>query len=316
MTYKTFSLWICLTMLSCQPAALKGPVVAKSAGFDEYWYQNKAEITAYDLNQARYGEMRQGEAILIFVTEELSKSKQVKLDNTSILPENKVPVLKMNMTKRFDTGLYPYNIMLSSFVAAGGVAPWQAIKIAASVTEWCGQVYAQLNLNNDHYRYQLHSYFESDGEKDMHLNRHMTEDAIWSLIRLNPDALIQSDSIMVIPGLVYSRLSHKALQPYRAKTRLLSIDNGNKVYQLEYPELQRSLYIEYESTFPYQIIKWSEEYKEGFGDQARVLTTTAVKKKQLMIDYWNKHGIADDSLRALLDWHNLVIDSTDSSHGN
>lgn len=46
-------------MLSCQPAALKGPVVAKSAGFDEYWYQNKAEITAYDLNQARYGEMRQ-----------------------------------------------------------------------------------------------------------------------------------------------------------------------------------------------------------------------------------------------------------------
>ncbi len=49
--------------------------------FGDYWYQGKAELTSYDLEQVRYGEKREGEAVLIFVTEDFSKSKQVKLDN-------------------------------------------------------------------------------------------------------------------------------------------------------------------------------------------------------------------------------------------
>ena len=50
--------------------------------FKNYWYQGKAEVASYKLEQARYGEMRDGHAVLVFVTEDFSKSKQVKLDNS------------------------------------------------------------------------------------------------------------------------------------------------------------------------------------------------------------------------------------------
>ncbi|MEP7322189.1 MAG: septum formation inhibitor Maf [Saprospiraceae bacterium] len=285
----------------CRQGTLTGPVVNKVPEFDSYWNQGKAEITTYDLYQARYGEMREGEAVIIFVTEELSKEKQVKLDHPSIAEDQKIQVLKMNMTKKFNTGIYQYNMMLSSFVTVGGVAPWQAIKVAASCLEWCGQVYSQLNLQNDHYDYTMHSYFESDGDVHKHINRYTTEDAIWNLIRINPDSLLQSDSIMIIPSLWYARLSHKEFKPYRARTSKLILDTLNVVYKIEYPELNRSLYIEYEPTFPYSILKWTEEYKDGFGDMAKMLVTTATRKKQIMIDYWNKNHKIDDSLRLELE---------------
>ncbi len=297
-----------LVFIQCQSISLVGPEVNKVPEFDSYWGQGKAEITSYELHQARYGEMREGEAILIFVTEEFSKEKQVKLDNASIPYDQKIPVLKMNFLKKFNTGIYPYSMMLSSFVAAGGVIPWQAIKISASVQEWCGHVYSQLNQRPDHYLFLEHSYFESEADQEKKIDRYMTEDALWNLIRINPDALIQSDSIMIIPSLLFSRLTHHELKPYRAVTKKLDLDNGNKVFQIVYPELERTLFIEYESTFPYAIVKWSEEYKDGYGPNAKILTTTGIRKKQVMLDYWNKHAVADDSLRMLLKWERPGID--------
>ena len=48
--------------------------------FVQYWYGGKAELNSYDLKQSRYGQIRNGEAVMVFVTEDFSKSKQVKLD--------------------------------------------------------------------------------------------------------------------------------------------------------------------------------------------------------------------------------------------
>ena len=50
----------------------------EKAHFRQYWYQQKAELTRYSLDQARYGEIRKGESVLIFVTEPFFKDKQVK----------------------------------------------------------------------------------------------------------------------------------------------------------------------------------------------------------------------------------------------
>lgn len=292
----------------CQRTTFSGPQISKVNEFDSYWNLGKAEITSYDLYQARYGEMREGEAHIIFVTEEFSNEKQVKLDDANIPLDQKTPVLKMNMVKKFQTGVYPYSMMLSSFVAAGGIAPWQAIKISMSCQEWCGHAYSQLNIKPDHYLYQGHSYFETEHEINTTVDRYTTEDAIWNLIRINPDALIQSDSMMMIPSLFYSRLSHKELKPYRASTKKIELDEGNRLYHIEYPALQRSLAIEYEPSFPYSIVKWTEEYVDGFGKDAKLLTTSAVRKKSIMLDYWNKNKNADDTLRQLLSWK--VKDST------
>ena len=72
--------------------------------FKTYWYTGEAEITSYQLEQARYGEIREGKAVLIFVTENFLPQIQVKADEEN--PSN-ISVLKLNATKKFNTGIYP-----------------------------------------------------------------------------------------------------------------------------------------------------------------------------------------------------------------
>src|SRR5690606_23926934 len=83
-----------------------------SQEFKDYWFGGKAEITSYELEQARYGEMRQGKSVLIFVTEPFLAKEQVKADEHHV---DNVTVLKLNSTKNFITGIYPYSIMSSCF---------------------------------------------------------------------------------------------------------------------------------------------------------------------------------------------------------
>ncbi|MEM6807488.1 MAG: septum formation inhibitor Maf, partial [Bacteroidota bacterium] len=54
-----------------------------SDDFQAYWYKGEAEISSYKLEQARYGEIHEGHSVLVYVTEDFSKSKQVKLDNAA-----------------------------------------------------------------------------------------------------------------------------------------------------------------------------------------------------------------------------------------
>ncbi|MEK6223912.1 MAG: hypothetical protein N2A97_03490, partial [Thermodesulfobacteriales bacterium] len=89
--------------------------VVDSEEFKAYWYDGKAEITSYKLEQARYGELHEGYAVLVFVTEDFSKSKQVKLDNPQNANGDDVKVLKLNRIKKFDTGIYRYSMMDSVF---------------------------------------------------------------------------------------------------------------------------------------------------------------------------------------------------------
>ena len=49
---------------------------ATSAAFDNYWHAGKAELNSYNLTQSRYGEARAGKAVLIFVTEDVSKKSR------------------------------------------------------------------------------------------------------------------------------------------------------------------------------------------------------------------------------------------------
>ena len=80
---------------------------AEAGDFDAYWYQGKAEITSYRLEQARYGEIHPGHAVLVFVTEDFSRTKQVKLDNPRAAGNDAVKILKLNATKKFNTGSTP-----------------------------------------------------------------------------------------------------------------------------------------------------------------------------------------------------------------
>lgn len=256
--------------------------------FSSYWFQGKAELTSYDLEQARYGEIHQGHAVLIFVTEPFSEKKHVKLDHPASAGNDKVPVLKLNLTKKFHTGIYPYSLMTSVFMPVEMNKFPKVLKSTTSSQEWCGNTFMQLDLINGGYHLQQNSYFESEGDliKDIKTDA-ILEDQIWTMIRLAPESL-PVGNIDLIPGSMYIRLRHVEVKPFKAKTDLEK-GNNNWVYNIHYPELNRTLTITFEKDFPHQITGWEETYVSGFGKDAKILISKATLRKTIVTDYWNKN---------------------------
>ena len=263
-----------------------------SKEFKDYWYAGNAEITSYKLEQARYGELREGTSVLIYVTEPFAADKQVKADQSN--PEN-IPVLKLNSTKKYLTGIYPYSIMSSSFYPVHDNQ--QAIKVAFSAQEWCGQVFAQIN-NREKFKIKTFSYFESEGDKDFELDKDVLENEIWNKIRINPSHLPIGE-IKMIPSLEYIRMGHKELKAYNAITTL-TIMNGVNTYKINYPALDRTLEINFDPAFPYTIDSWSETFTSGFGNRAKTMTSKATKIKTIKTPYWRQNRNNDISLRDTL----------------
>ena len=260
-----------------------------SREFKEYWYAGTAEITSYELEQARYGEIRTGKAVMIYVTEPFLKDKQVKADNAS--PDN-VPVLKLNATKNYLTGIYPYSIMTSSFYPV--YDNQHALKVSFSSQEWCGHVYAQIN-NKEDFQVTSHSYFESEADQDFSLKKTILENELWNKLKISPEDLPQG-TVQIIPSLEFVRLSHKELKAYEAEATLTNTE-GTYTYEIKYPELERTLSITFGNTFPYSIESWSETTKSGFGPNAQLLTSKATKINTINTPYWQQNDNKDLYLR-------------------
>ena len=271
---------------------------ANTKKFGDYWYKGKAEITSYKLEQARYGQINKGHAVLIFVTEDLSKSKHVKLDNPEKDAEDAVKVLKLNSTRKFHTGIYPYSIMTSIFTPADLSSNPNTLKLSFSSQEWCGHVYTQANHNKNKYDFSSYSYFESEGDTSFELEDAMFEDEIFTRLKISPNDL-PLGNIKIIPSLLASRLKHFELKVEDAFAEKVTVDQKQDLisYRVNYKNLNRKININFVNKFPYEIVSWSEEFKSGFGKNAKMLKTTAVKNKTMIVDYWNKHDLEDESLR-------------------
>ncbi|BAO76942.1 hypothetical protein [Winogradskyella sp. PG-2] len=256
--------------------------------FNNYWYAGEAEITSYKLEQARYGEIREGNAVLVYVTEDFLPEKQVKADNYN---KANTPVLKLNATKNFNTGIYPYSIMQSTFYPVSNNQ--HAVKISASVQEWCGHVYTQLN-NRDDFEIMSHSYFQSEADQTFKVEKVWTENELWTKLRIDPKSLPIGD-IEIIPSIEYTRLSHKSIKAYSAIARL-----EKNTYVLSYPELNRTLKINFNIDFPYDILGWEETSLSGYGASAKTLTTKATKLESIKSAYWGKNNNSDEILRETL----------------
>ncbi|PTM11061.1 MAG: septum formation inhibitor Maf [Bacteroidetes bacterium] len=259
-----------------------------SQDFKDYWYAGEAEITSYELEQVRYGEIRKGHAVLIYVTEDFLPNAQVKTDNQS--PEN-ISVLKLNAIKKFITGIYPYSIMQSTFYPLS--AEQHALKISSSIQDWCGQSYTQLN-NREKFEISSHSYFEGEADKNFKLKKSILENELWTQLRIDPKKL-PTGNLEIIPSFEFISLKHVELKPYQAITELTL-----NSYTIEYPELERTLTINFNNTSPFEIISWSETVKSGFGNNAKPLTTKATKLITIKSPYWSKNKNKDSILRETL----------------
>jgi hypothetical protein len=284
--YCSLLLLICLLMLvGCnrlkRSRETETSTLFSTGVFHQYWHAGKAEISSYNLNQSRYGESRSGKAVVIFVTEDFSKKRQVKLDDPS--SGNKINVLKVNLTKNFITGIYPYSMMLSVFTPVNREDYHASLKATMSSQEWCGQVYTQLNLRGNRFAVKSHSYFELEGDQQFSVREALLEDEVWNIIRLDPESL-PLGKIDVIPSLFFTRLNHTALRVQSAIAQKTETDSSFE-YRLTYPEQARQISIRYEKQFPFKILGWKESWKEKNKD----METTAVLDKTLFTDYWTKN---------------------------
>ena len=281
----TFILPLALSvgLLSCSKSPDTNDVMFhESNEFRAYWHAGKAEVNAYNLTQSRYGENRPGKAVLIFVTEDLSKKHHVKLDDPAGV-RNKINVLKLNLTKKFITGIYPYSLMLSVFTPVNREKDPATVKAVMSSQEWCGQVYTQVNLRGTRYAVKSHSYFEQEADDQFSLRQALLEDELWNFIRLDHENL-PTGKFDVIPGLFFTRLHHVDLERRAAVGEKAQTDSSY-VYTLSFLEDERKLSISYEKRFPYKILGWRETWKES----GATMETTANLDEALYTDYWTKN---------------------------
>ena len=142
---------------------------------------------------------------------------------------------------------------------------------------------------------QLDKEIQANSSNQDKLRIAILENEIWTKVRIDPTDL-PTGELEVIPALEFIRLGHKELKAYKAMGNISEKD-GITTYILTYPDLERTLTINFTTDFPYSIESWTEEFKSGFGPNAKLLTTKATKLKQMKTAYWGQNSNQDLFLR-------------------
>jgi len=242
---------------------------SQAQDFWKHWGDGKAELDGYSLKQPRYGTVRMGTAVLVFVTEDFSDSLRVKADPGKHPASEVYPVLKLNAVRDFPTGIYDYNVMTSTFLR---VAPgWPVAKVSFSSQEWCGHVWHQVVPRAGRLAGLFHSYFdgEADGTDDLAFPAGgVLEDALPILLRgWNGEYLKPGESreVPFLPSLLWARLHHRPLAWTKAKVaraaaaRPVTVPAGRfdvTTYTVE-PADGRKLAFEIEAAAPFRLVRQS-----------------------------------------------------------
>jgi hypothetical protein len=199
-------------------AAGRGPEFGDA--FWKRWGDGRGELAGYELDTPRYGALRHGTAVTIFVTETFSNARRVKADPGRHPKRDEYPVMKLNLVQDFPTGIYDYNLMTSAFTALADVNARPAgspTKVSFSAQEWCGQVYAQVLFDVRYARFTSHSYFDTEADSTASLEMPsdvLSEDALLTWARgFSPPLLAPGDSAEapLLGSLRQSRLLHEPL---------------------------------------------------------------------------------------------------------
>lgn len=203
--------------------AFPGAARADGSAFWAAWGDGKAELNGYSLRMPRYGQMRDGSLVLIYVTEDFSDSARVKADPGKHPATDVYPVLKLNAVRKFQTGIYDYSTMLSAFVRVDNATPGGGPlrKLSFSSQEWCGQVYQQVLVKEGQLASTSHSYFDGEADESRTLDwpagrSPLSEDELPLRLRSfagQPDLLQPGErrTLPMLKSLLTVRLLHQPL---------------------------------------------------------------------------------------------------------
>ncbi|MSR65089.1 MAG: hypothetical protein EXS18_04835 [Verrucomicrobiae bacterium] len=278
--------------LLCGIVAL--PSFAADPDFDSYWHDGKAELDCYKFTISRYGQECKGQGVLVYVTEPFSESKRVKADDPNKNPSGTFDAFKVNAVRDFQTGIYDYNTMVSTFVRSKDLTP---VKVSFSSAEWCGHVYEELLFYPAKITGQYISYFEGEsGPRNLSNDpKGILEDTLLIQLRSLRGEFLKAGekkSFPFLPGVYYSRLAHKSLAwstaeiERSAETQTIEVPAGKfvaTVYTVKITDGRTGKFF-VEQDWPHRIVRWSL-----LPDVSAEMTGSA------RLDYWRLHNNGDDS---------------------
>ena len=279
-------------------AMLLGAAQVGAVDFYAHWADGKAEVSSYEVVQPRYGELRPGYGVMIFVTESLHRQTFIKVDSPT--PEaDQFYALKLNHILKFTTGIYDYSVMTSVFSqVAGERRPFELRRISFSAQEWCGQVFDEALFRNGQINGHLSSYFASEGRGTYQLNQpehFASEDHLLILIRELQGPFMDLGEVReveVLPGFWQLR---QAQQPHatapgrihKAAEEQLETATGALAsvrWDLHIGQRQRTLWTE--KAYPHRILRW----EDSTGERGELLRT-------IRVPYWQLQTHADEEYR-------------------
>jgi len=175
--------------------------------FWKQWGDGQAEVAAYDLVIPRDKELRRGVAVSIFVTENFSNALRVKADAGKHPANDIVPVMKLNLIKDFQTGIYNHHDLLSAFATlapANGLPAGVLTKDVYSRQEWLGSTFTLALFDKNRVKITSHSYRDGEADQQRELAMQptgMTEDGLWFWARGWAQPVLGPGEVKAVPML-------------------------------------------------------------------------------------------------------------------
>jgi hypothetical protein len=271
------------------------PRAGASEGFQRTWGDGRAELSGYRATVLRYGELRSAEVMLLYVTEPMNRRTWIKDDDAR--GDDRVGVLKLNYSLKFQTGVYPYSVMTSVFspVDRYRTEPFAPVKVTLSAQEWCGHVFHAVWPGEDRFASQIFSYFASEGEAHGEVTTPsgtLYEDALLIQLRELDGHFANGGDWHgpLVPSLWATRRAHRTLAPVDATiTRARSTLDGTPVtrFELRYGGYQRTFDVEVAE--PHRVLAW----RCSDGEDVRLLQSTRLA-------YWELNRNGDERHREAL----------------
>lgn len=271
------------------------PAAFDPTPFWKHWGDGQAEISTYKLTMPRYGEMREGQAVLIYVTEDMSERLRVKAEPGNHPASDVFPALKLNHVRSFQAGIYDYRLMTSTFTR---VAPgFPVAKISFTSQEWCGQVYHQLLPRGARIESVSHSYFDGEADASVALPMRpggLFEDQLWIVLRdlLGESAVGGARTMPLLPSLWSARGEHKPLAWTTARidtppaTSVVKTAAGNFTVRTTTVKIEggRTLVFEIEAEGARRIVRW----RSTDGETGEIMASKR-------LPYWKLNAKAGES---------------------
>ncbi len=286
------------------PAWPTAPVAGASEAFWAAWGDGKAEVATYAATVARYDTLRPASVVLITVTEPMSRRTWIKDDRAE--GDDRVDVLKVNQMATFQTGVYPYSVMTSTFMPVADFGPrvggrFAPAKITLTAQEWCGHVWHGVWPGIGGFRSSLRSYFAEEGETDRAAavpEGTLYEDALAAQLREldGPFHGGRDWRGSLVPTLWHQRVAHDTLAAVdatiaRADTSVAGPEGGaiaatrfRIAYHAGRGPFVRTLVVE--RAAPHRILGWST----SLGERGRLI-------RAVRMPYWQLNRGGDERWR-------------------